>query len=83
MTNLWLSWTLDETLDTEEGHFNFCLSLNMLLRELQTRGRQHLLRVDIDKIAQRQQLSDWRSGDRPDAWIIQSAVANVTCYWAR
>jgi len=36
-----------------------------------------MLVIDIDKIAQQQQLSDWRSGDKPDAWIIQSAVTNA------
>jgi len=35
-----------------------------------------MLVIDIDKIAQ-QQLSDWRSGDKPDAWIVQSAVTNA------
>jgi len=48
-----------------------------ILRRLQTRGDQHSSWVDFNTSAQQQQLSDGKFGDRINAWIIQSTIANA------
>jgi len=70
--------------DPQAGYFNFCVPLYVLeFCEDYKRMVINSSRVDFNTSTQRQQLSNGRSGDRTNARIIQSTVANAAHYWAR